>query len=98
VTPSTPPLPVRGRGRPPVNPAEVRGLPGLAVVLARVGWTQAQLAAVLGTSAAVVSTYATGRHDPSASLVRRAAAHLGCSADELINVPVDLATPAAPAA
>lgn len=92
MTPSTPPLPVRGRGRPPINPAEVRGLPGLAGVLARLGWTQAQLAAVLGTSAAVVSTYATGRHDPSASLVRRAAACLGCSADELINVP---ATPAA---
>lgn len=97
MTPSTPPLPVRGRGRPPVNPAEVRGLPGLAGVLTRLGWTQAQLAAVLGTSAAVVSTYATGRHDPSASVVRRAAAHLGCTADELINVPADLA-PAAPAA
>lgn len=92
MTPSTPPLPVRGRGRPPINPAEVRGLPGLAGVLARLGWTQAQLAAVLGTSAAVVSTYATGRHDPSASLVRRAAAHLNCTTDELINVP---ATPAA---
>lgn len=93
MTPSTPPLPVRGRGRPPINPAEVRGLPGLAGVLARLGWTQAALADALGTSAAVLSGYVVGRHDPGASLVRRAAAVLGVSADELLSIPA----PAAPA-
>ncbi len=46
-----------------------------------------QLAVALGTTPTIVSQYQNGRHDPGASTVRRVAAILGCTADELLTAP-----------
>lgn len=92
-TDSQDPASKRPRGRPCADPAEVIGLPGLKRALAAAGWTQVRLAAALGTSQPIVSSWITARHDPAVRTARRIAALLGCTTDQLI-VPAT----AAPAA
>lgn len=99
VTESIPPIPpVRRRGRRPVDPSALRGLPGLKRAIASRGWTQSELARMLNIDVAAVNAWANGKRDPGASTVRDIAAVLRTTADNLLAVNAALATPAAPAA
>lgn len=62
-------------------------MPGLKAALAVRGQTQSDLARVLGCDQAPINAYANGKRDPGASTVRRIAATLGVTADELLAVP-----------
>lgn len=93
MAPSTPS--VRGRGRPPVDPVALRGLPGLKRALAARGWTQSDLARALNCDQAQTNAWANGRRDPGASTVRNIAAALRTTADNLLAVEPTLAVPLA---
>ena len=52
----------------------------------RVGLTQVQLAEIVGVSQANVSAWELGQSDPSTDTVRKIAAALHCTTDELLGV------------
>lgn len=52
----------------------------------RVGFTQVQLAELVGTSQANVSAWELGQSDPSTTAVRLLATVLHCTTDELLGV------------
>lgn len=63
-------------------------MPGLKRALAARGWTQSDLARVLGCDQAPINAYANGKRDPGASTVRRIAAALNTTADALLTIPI----------
>lgn len=50
------------------------------------GYTQAEFARLLGVSTSAVGMYEQGRRRPDGETLARAAAILGCSTDELLDV------------
>ena len=70
-----------------------KGLVGLAPRRRAAGYTQYSYASALGIDRALVSMYERGRVWPSASRLPAMAALLGCSIDELYELPEDIVAP-----
>lgn len=82
--PATNPYTADMAGRPPINEAPVFGRNLAARRKAR-GWTQPQLAEMLGISVDMLTYYERRAKNPTAEFVAKAAAALEVSADELLG-------------
>jgi transcriptional regulator with XRE-family HTH domain len=71
-------------GRPPINPAPPFGAQLAALRKAR-GWTQPQLAGMLGISLAALTYYERQARNPSAEFVAKTAKLFNVSVDELLS-------------
>ncbi len=69
------------------------GLVGLAPRRRRAGYTQASLAEVLGIERGRLSNWETGAIWPSAAWLPKLADLLGCSIDELYEIPAEESVP-----